>query len=221
MRRISILLLFLLVAPAGSKETAKRVLVVQNEDLRRELLAMFADDQKSRITMITALGECGFSFEAPTSNLSPRLLLVMLTQQWRLSQQDATNRNRLMEIIKEYGWPGKSLVGVDGANAAWLLVQHADADVAFQRKCLSLMETAPEGEVSCKDVAYLTDRVLVNEHKKQKYGTQMGMNFEPQPIDDADSVDERRAEIGLPPLAEYVKDAREQYNKMLKQKPAK
>jgi hypothetical protein len=80
------------------------------------------------------------------------------------------------------------------------------------------MEDAPAGEVSRQDLAYLTDRVLVNDGKKQRYGTQMGMNFEPQPIEDAGNVDQRRAEVGLPPLAEYVKLAREQYSKWTTEK---
>lgn len=32
------------------------------------------------------------------------------------------------------GRPGKSLMGDDGANAAWPLVQHAGSDPVFQRQ---------------------------------------------------------------------------------------
>ena len=58
------------------------------------------------------------------------------------------------------------------ARKAWLLVQHADADVKFQRRCLDLMARLPKGEVSISNLAYLTDRVLLAEGKKQLYGTQ-------------------------------------------------
>ena len=215
-----LLLLLPLAAPTCGGEQPTQAPVVQNEELRRELRAMFQQDQQTRTAWLKAMGEAGFSFESPTSNTSPQLIWVAMREQWKMSLRDAANRQRLKEIIKEHGWPGKSLVGADGANAAWLLVQHADADVAFQRECLALTQAAPEGEVSPKDVAYLTDRVLVNDGKKQRYGTQMGMNFEPRPIEDADNVDKRRAEIGLPPLAQYVEDAREQYNKLLTAKEA-
>ncbi len=220
MRRLSILVLLALTAPTFAEEKSAQAPVAENEDLRRELRAMFQRDQQTRIGGMKAMGEAGFSFQSPASNTSPRVIWVAVREQFKMSWQDAANRQRLKEIIQEHGWPGKSLVGADGANAAWLVVQHSDADVAFQRECLALMEAAPEGEVSPQDVAYLTDRVLVNEGKKQRYGTQMGMNFKPRPIEDPDNVDKRRAEIGLPPLAEYVKEAREGYAKMLQQKPA-
>ena len=37
-------------------------------------------------------------------------------------------------IVAQVGWPTKTLVGQRGARAAWLLVRHADLDVAFQRR---------------------------------------------------------------------------------------
>jgi hypothetical protein len=33
-------------------------------------------------------------------------------------------RRRLVEILDTYGWPGRSLVGEDGAEAAWALALH-------------------------------------------------------------------------------------------------
>lgn len=35
-------------------------------------------------------------------------------------------------VIAEVGWPGRSMVGDDGASAAWLPVQHAGTDPVFQ-----------------------------------------------------------------------------------------
>jgi hypothetical protein len=43
----------------------------------------------------------------------------------RLRAVDANNTIRMKEIVQAHGWPGRSLVGDDGATAAWLLVQHA------------------------------------------------------------------------------------------------
>jgi hypothetical protein len=60
----------------------------------------------------------------------------------RYSEVDAENLPWLKELVAERGWPGSSLVGVDGAHAMWLLVQHATADLAFMRQCLDLL-TAP------------------------------------------------------------------------------
>ncbi len=124
--------------------------------------------------------------------------------------------------MDKYGWPGKSLVGKDGANAAWLLVQHADRDPAFQKRCLDLMkEAARKGEVSGQELAYLTDRVRVAQGEKQLYGTQFHTvdgRLVPQPIEDEPNVDKRRKEIGLSTMAEYEKLMHEVYKTKDKKK---
>jgi hypothetical protein len=113
------------------------------------------------------------------------------------------NTEWLRGVVREYGWPGRSLVGDDGADAAWLLAQHSDHDPAFQRECLELLEVAAGREdASRRNLAYLTDRVLLKETGRQVYGTQFN-GTEPRPIEDPDRVDERRAAAGLEPLAEY------------------
>jgi len=127
-------------------------------------------------------------------------------QRGAVQRIDRENVQVLRDIIKKYGWPGRSLAGQRGANAAWLVAQHADVDPSFQKSCLKLMEAAPEGEVAKEDLAFLTDRVLLAAGKKQRYGTQFmqaGGQFVPQPIENESRVDERRLSMGLVPLAEY------------------
>ena len=114
----------------------------------------------------------------------------------------------MKKIVAKRGWPTKRMVGSDGTRAAWLLVQHADHDVAFQRQCQSLLERLKgTGEVSSVDIAYLTDRVFVNESKPQLYGTQFhtveGVR-KPRPIHDPVNVDNRRIAMGLGTLKEYT-----------------
>jgi hypothetical protein len=52
---------------------------------------------------------------------------------------DKKNTLKMKKIIKQYGWPTISMVGEKASKNAWLLVQHADHDVEFQKKCLKLM----------------------------------------------------------------------------------
>jgi hypothetical protein len=113
------------------------------------------------------------------------------------------NLVRMKEVVAKYGWPSRKVVGTDGANAAWSLVQHADADVDFQKECLEKMEPlVKSGDVAAKDYAFLFDRVAVGQGRKQRYGTQLdGDDF--APIEDPQNVDARRKEMGLPSLAEY------------------
>jgi len=53
---------------------------------------------------------------------------------------DVKNTREMKKIVKKYGWPDIDLVGEEGSNGAWLLVQHADLDVEFQKKCLKLIK---------------------------------------------------------------------------------
>lgn len=123
---------------------------------------------------------------------------------------DRKNTNEIKKIISEFGWPGKSSVGKRVARAAWLLVQHADHDLDFQKKCLQLLERAVDkNEAEKKYFAFLTDRVLVHQNKKQLFGTQFRGNkdgkFTSFPIKDAEKVDLRRKEMGLESLLECKK----------------
>lgn len=123
---------------------------------------------------------------------------------------------RLKEIVDQHGWPGKSLVGEDGANAAWALVQHAYQDPGFMRRARGLMERAVKrGEASARDYAFLVDRVRLQQGKGQLYGTQFVRDSKGrlilQPLKDPEEVDERRAKMGLSPFAVYEAELRQFY----------
>ena len=134
-----------------------------------------------------------------------------------LSQVDTENTERLGKIGERYGWPTYSLVEMDGANAAWLLVQHADQSPKFQRKCIDLMAKLPRDEISQEHFACLTDRVLLAEDKKQIYGygpqfTLENGRWRPLPLKDEANVNFRRAEVGLLRLAERLKESEAFYS---------
>lgn len=117
----------------------------------------------------------------------------------RMMKIDRENTAWLKKVVDDHGWPGNVLVGKDGAHAAWLLVQHADLDPAFQKKCLGLLTDAVKrNDASAHDLAYLTDRVRVAEKKPQLYGTQLievDGELVPKPIEDEEHVDERRRRL--------------------------
>lgn len=122
--------------------------------------------------------------------------------------QDYARATRLAEIVAEFGWPTFEMVGEDGATAAWLIAQHADHDVELQARWLVLIEAAASvGQADPTEVAYLVDRVAVNQQEPQRYGTQIrcqgGVPAPAMPIEDEAEVDERRAGVGLEPLADY------------------
>lgn len=168
---------------------------VGDEKLRQELLDRKEKDQAMRKQAI------GRKFED--------------AELQKMIEVDRDNTAWLKGVIERHGWPDEALVGKDGAFAAWLLVQHADLDLAFQKKCLGLMEKAVEkNDASPRELAYLTDRVRVAEKKPQVYGTQFELvdgKLRPKPIEDEQHVDDRHKKVGLPLLAEYLKSAEAAY----------
>jgi len=86
---------------------------------------------------------------------------------------DEKNTARLKELVDQHGWLHEGRVGKEGADAAFLIAQHADHDVDFQRSVLDhLREAYDQGNATGQQVALLTDRVRVAEGKPQLYGTQ-------------------------------------------------
>jgi hypothetical protein len=174
--------------------------------LRMELFRMVAEDQIYR-NMLNSWEKA----HGPESSASDEYRALMED----VRRVDAKNTARLKEIVEEDGWPGKSSVGEGAAADAWLLVQHADADRAFQKHCLELMKPMlAENEISRSNYAYLTDRILVSEGRKQFYGTQFTIidgDFSPEPIEDEANVDKRRKEMGMGTLEEYKQRIRKMY----------
>ncbi len=223
------------VSAQVDQESAAELPKIRRPELRDEILQMAKDDQSARHALVSAMNEASNNPSQETAGnakvdaakeggakegdakegrgaSNPFVLTEALHEiMTRVTEIDNRTRARISAIVDEVGWPGKSVVGEEAAHAAWILVQHADADPEFQSRCLALMKNAPAGEVSGKDIAYLTDRTLVNSGKPQLYGTQLNDKFAPSPISDPENVDKRRAEVGLGTLAEYIEKTREVY----------
>ena len=119
------------------------------------------------------------------------------------------NAALLERAIEAIGWPGRANVGDEGAGAAFMILQHAISRPDLQRRGLELiLEAIPEGQANALDAAYLADRIAVFEGREQTFGTQFDWDADgllsPAPIGDQAGVDERRASVGLPPMAETI-----------------
>ena len=118
-----------------------------DETLTAELLRRVNDDQTLRSQMIASLQ----SGSPPDSTLIARIDAV-----------DSRNTAWLRETVASHGWPSQSAVGREAASAAFLLVQHASHDTAFQAAMLDeLVAAFDRGEADGQSVALLTDRVAV------------------------------------------------------------
>ena len=157
-----------------------------NEQIREKLLSMRAEDARVR-EELAATGELFDGYHQA------------------MEQVHIKNATELEKLIDENGWLGKSLVGADGADAAWLIVQHAISLPEFCRKCLKLIEKAvEEKEAEPYQYAYLHDRICFFENRPQRFGTQSDWNeagiMEFWKLEDENKVNDFRAVVGLPPL---------------------
>ena len=167
-----------------------------DDGIRQRLLAMAADDRRV-LAELTGTGEIYRGY-AP-----------------QMEEVHRRNARELLAIVREHGWPGRDVAGEDGMHAAWLVLQHAIGEPDVQRGCLPLLlDAARRGEAMPAQVAYLEDRIAFFERRPQRFGTQFDWDeqgmMSPWTIEDPEGVDERRAMVGLPPLAERIAQARQQ-----------
>jgi len=169
-----------------------------DEALKKRISTMFEEDQKWRK-------------EYNKINFGEKSDYNEIIVNRKLSETDSLNLILAKEIILKYGFPGYNLVGTEGSNEFWSIVQHCDDDLAFQKKVLLLMDKEVKRKnASASNNAMLRDRILVSEGKKQIYGTQVRYNVklkksQPFPIEDPANVDVRRKKVGLSTLKEYLK----------------
>jgi hypothetical protein len=160
-----------------------------NEPLRHELIAMRAEDLRVRQELID-------SGEMDGTRYVPRMEAV-----------HRQNAARLRQIIAEFGWPDRELVGEDGTLAAWFVAQHAIGEPDFQREALRLVrDKVKNGRVPAAQEAYLYDRIALYEGRPQRYGTHSAPCPDGQYrrclTEDPEHLNERRAAVGLPAVAE-------------------
>lgn len=119
------------------------------------------------------------------------------------------NAALLTRVFDDIGWPGRREYGDDGAGAAFLILQHAIGHPDLQRRGLTLLlDAIPEGQANPLDAAYLSDRISIFEGGAQTFGTQFDWDangqLSPATVRDPETLDERRASVGLPPMAETI-----------------
>ena len=157
-----------------------------DNQLREELLARKAEDLRVREELLSA-GVLGDGYHP------------------RMESVHRENAARLRAIVEQHGWPGASLVGNDGAEAAWLILQHAIGEPDLQRGYLSLLvESAAKDEIPRWQPAYLIDRICFFEGRPQLYGTHSDWdedgNMQIHTLQEPDRVNDLRHQVGLPPL---------------------
>ncbi|RWU05436.1 DUF6624 domain-containing protein [Pedobacter chitinilyticus] len=185
--------------------------IIDSSKFKMELLPMldtiYKDDQSYRFELASLT----------RSNASPSKLDSVRNI---IKEKDEINLKKINAILTKYGWLGPQEVGMNGSQSIFLVIQHADLDT--QKKYLSLVQQAEkEGKTLSSNLAILEDRIAMREGRKQYYGSQgfkdkvTGISYI-YPIVDIDQLDQRRKQMGMPPMATYVKNWNlEDYKKKL------
>jgi hypothetical protein len=170
-----------------------------------ELLRRMAQDQfvRSHFTAL-ASGAAWAQSLSPAATGYLRAFLLPL-----MCETDAANTAWMKREIDSAGWFVISKYGEQADGAAFLIVQHADRDPAFQAEVLALLaDLRDKGETRPSSYAYLYDRVAVAQKRPQRYATQGGCTapgvWTPRAYEHPSEIDKVRASVGLMTLAEYA-----------------
>ena len=120
----------------------------------------------------------------------------------------STNGEKLDSLIRVHGWPRQNFVGQEQTRAAALALVYSELPI--QKKYLSEIEKAVEyNEIEGRYFAIITDKILVADGEKQRYGTQYVYkdstdSYEIAPIENETDLDKRRFELGMESMEEYL-----------------
>jgi len=133
----------------------------------------------------------------------------------RMARADSAHSRRLRSLVEEHGWPHAGEVGSEAVDAAFLIIQHTPFE-DWQRDMLPVVEEAARaGDLDGQSYAMLYDRVQTKLGRPQRYGTQLSPTEDGKlrldPLANPAAVDSLRAELGMPPLAEYLRVIEEVY----------
>lgn len=168
-----------------------------NKPLVEELKQILKDDQGPRLAIDSVQKKYGRN--------SPQLKDL-----WKkISYLDSINVIKVEAILDKHGWLGPDSIGPRGTQTLFLVIQHADIKVQ-EKYIQGLRDAVKKGNAFPDELALLEDRVALREGKKQIYGSQIGTDNKTGkayifPIEDEINVDKRRAEVGLQPLKDYVR----------------
>lgn len=171
-----------------------------NKTLMAQLDTIHQEDQKYRLRLDELLKK--------SRTESENMELITLIE--LMNEKDSINLLKIEKILYVHGWLGTDVIGEQGNTTLFLVIQHSDLET--QTKYLPMMrEAVTNGNAKGKDFALLEDRIAMGQGKRQIYGSQIKIDdetgeFYVYPLIEPEKVNERRAEVGLGSIEEYVKN---------------
>jgi len=195
-------------APATAAEliAAFDAKLARGEAIVAEIAAMHARDQFLRQLIIE-----GFQREMSAET---RLAYIEGTRH-HFDRIDGANSARLEAILDEISWPELTALSPRAADQAFSLISHS-GDAAFKRRMIAVFEPlARAGAMPGERFAMLVDDIAQEEGRPQVYGTNFECHhgvFQPNPTEAPESLNERRAALGMNTSEEYGEAQRRLYS---------
>lgn len=120
------------------------------------------------------------------------------------------NIKKIREILDNQGWPKNVDVGSQGDRTICNVLQHASQET--RELYIPMMRQAVlDKKLEARYLVRAEDRIATDNGQLQIYGGQMKYypetkSFNVWPVYDPKNIDKRRAEIGLEPIAQFLKN---------------
>lgn len=200
MKKLVLIIAGLLIVNLSFGQTTNKISL--DKSIMAQLDTIHQEDQTYRLQLAEILAK---SVREDSDNIK------IITLSEIINEKDSINLLKIERILNEYGWLGADVVGEDGNKTLFLVIQHSDLET--QLRYLPMMREAVKlGNANGKDFALLEDKIAVKQGKRQIYGSQIFKNYDTgesyvYPLIEPEKVNERRAEVGLEPIEDYVKKA--------------
>ncbi len=128
----------------------------------------------------------------------------------KYAKEDHRNQELVISIIEKCGMPTLNEVTQKHMTAIWVGLQHTNEK--YRKKYFPMVEKAVEnGDLSKEQYALMKDRILMEEGKPQIYGSQI-KDDKLYKLENPETVNERRKEMGMGTIEEYLRNFNIQFN---------
>lgn len=184
------LIIFLWLVLSANAARCQEVSCTDSAAMHRKLAKIRESDQQPRARLIR---EMRATDEAAIKKAA-----------MEMKETDQQNQVEIAALLDRCGWP-QGLTALEN-NTIFLVIDHADT--AYASKYFPVMKKQADlGVVAKSDLATLEDRMQMRKGLKQLYGTQTfqtGGTVTIWPVADQEMLDERRKQMGLPAMEDYM-----------------
>lgn len=130
--------------------------------------------------------------------------------QKKYRKNHVVNIKKVKEILDKYPWPDLKLIGERGNRTICNVLQHTDQETR-EHYIPRMKQAVLDKKLEPRYLVRAEDRIATDKGELQIYGGQMKYypetkSFNVWPVYDPVNIDKRRTEIGLEPIAEFLKN---------------